>query len=392
MHKEPKKVLTKRVVVTGGGSGGHISSAKAIIKELDERYTLNPNNFLYIGSDLGTEKEKPGNSLEMRVFAKEKFEKKYIRGGKLQRYFNMRTIYLLFRTILGFIDTFKIFKNFKPDIVISTGGFVSVPVCLVAKLLKADIYLHEQTASVGLTNRIVGKFAKKIFLAYPLSQEYFPKERTIYTGNPVRNEVFQKGGSGPLVEQVRKMLEVQEEYPIIYVSGGSLGSHVINQAIKESLVPLLHDFQIILQTGDSQATNDYNIMCLEKEKLEESFKDRFVVTKYVDNEAIGFVLNNIDFFLGRAGANTVYEMGILQIPSILIPIPWVTNNEQQKNAEVLKSTGLATIIPEAELTPEKLQMTINLFTRKELDINSKKVQNIFVLNAQKKIVDNISFK
>ena len=128
------------------------------------------------------------------------------------------------------------------------------------------------------------------------------------------------------------------------------------------------------------------------QKLEESFKDRFVVTKYVDNEAIGFVLNNIDFFLGRAGANTVYEMGILQIPSILIPIPWVTNNEQQKNAEVLKSTGLATIIPEAELTPEKLQMTINLFTRKELDINSKKVQNIFVLNAQKKIVDNISFK
>jgi UDP-N-acetylglucosamine--N-acetylmuramyl-(pentapeptide) pyrophosphoryl-undecaprenol N-acetylglucosamine transferase len=132
-------------------------------------------------------------------------------------------------------------------------------------------------------------------------------------------------------------------------------------------------------------------MCLEKEKLEESFKDRFVVTKYVDNDEIGFVLNNIDFFLGRAGANTVYEMGILQIPSILIPIPWVTNNEQQKNAEVLKSTGLATIISEAELTPEKLQMTVNLFTRKELDVNLKKIKDIFVLNAQKKIVDNINF-
>lgn len=391
MSEENIDVLTKKVVVTGGGSGGHISCARAVISELEKRYILNPNNFLYIGGDLGMEGEKPGNSLEMRVFANEKFSRRYIRAGKLQRQFSLRGIYLLFRTILGFFDTFAIFKKFKPDIVISTGGFVSVPVCLMAKLFKADIYLHEQTATVGLTNRIVGKFAKKIFLAYPLSQEYFPKAKTIYTGNPVRDTVFQKSGRGPLVEQVRKMLETQEEYPIIYVSGGSLGSHVINQAIKDSLVPLLHDFQIILQTGDNTITNDYKLMCMEREKLEESFKERFVVTKYVNNEEIGFVLNNINFFLGRAGANTVYEMGILQIPSILIPIPWVTHNEQNANAQVLKSVGLATIINEAELTPEKLQMTVNIFSRKDLDVDKSKAKEIFLLNAQKKIVDNISF-
>lgn len=391
MSKDNIDVLTKKVVVTGGGSGGHISSAKAVISELEQRYILNPNNFLYIGSDLGMEGEKPGNSLEMRVFANEKFNKKYIRAGKLQRQFSIRGIYLLLRTLLGFFDTLAIFKKFKPDIVISTGGFVSVPVCLIAKLFKADIYLHEQTATVGLTNRIVGKFAKKIFLAYPLSQEYFPKDKTFHTGNPLRDTVFQKSGRGPLVEQIRKMLEIQEEYPIIYVSGGSLGSHVINQAIKDSLVPLLHDFQIILQTGDNTITNDYKLMCMEKEKLEKSFKERFLVTKYVNNEEIGFVLNNTNFFLGRAGANTVYEMGVLQIPSILIPIPWVTHNEQNANAQVLKSVGLATIINEAELTPEKLQMTVNVFSRKNLDINKEKAKDIFLLNAQKKIIDNISF-
>ncbi len=381
--------LKKRVVITGGGSGGHISSAKAIIDEIQERYRITSENLLYIGSDLGMEGEKPGSSLDMKVMRQEKINQRYIRGGKLQRKFSLASIYLLCRTFLGFIDSYNILKKYKPDIIISTGGFVTVPVCLIGKFFfKTKIYLHEQTAAVGLANKIVGKYTEKILIAYPLSEDYFPKEKTVLTGNPVRKEIFQKSGSGPLVDEIKKMVEVQEEYPIIYVSGGSLGSHVINEVIKDSMINLLQDFQLIVQTGDNKVTNDYNILNMERDKLEPELKKRIVVTKYINDNEIGSVLNNTDIFIGRAGANTVYEMGLMKIPSILIPIPWVTHNEQMKNAEILRDIGLARIIREGELTCDKLVMTVNLFAQEQRKIKEEK---IFVPNAAQKIVDNINF-
>ncbi len=121
-------------------------------------------------------------------------------------------------------------------------------------------------------------------------------------------------------------------------------------------------------------------------------KERLVVTKYIGNEQIGFVLNNIDLFIGRAGANTVYELGLLRIPSILIPIPWVTHNEQQENAKILESVGLAKIIHEGEFTPEKLQVLLRLFSKEKLVIDEKKANEIFVLKAAEKIIQNINFR
>lgn len=387
-----REELKKKIIITGGGSGGHISAAKAIIDEIKERFRITSDNLLYIGSDLGMVGEKPGSSLDMKVMKKERINQRYIRGGKLQRRFSLRGIYLLLRTILGFVDSYKILSKYKPDIIISTGGFVTVPVCLIGKFFfKAKIYLHEQTAAVGLSNKIVGKYAEKILIAYPLSEDYFPKERTILTGNPVRKEVFLDSGKTPLTTKLKKMIEQQEEFPIIYISGGSLGSHLINKTIKQSMINLLQDFQIILQTGDSQITNDYNLLNLEKDKLEPELRERIFITKYVQDNEIGCVFNNIDMFIGRAGANTVYELGLMSIPSILIPIPWVTHNEQMRNAEVLKDVGLARIIREGELTPEKLVMTTNLFAQEKRHVDEEKRKRIFIPNAAQKIVDNINF-
>ncbi|HKM19948.1 MAG TPA: glycosyltransferase [Candidatus Dojkabacteria bacterium] len=387
-----REELKKKIIITGGGSGGHISAAKAIIDEIKERFRITSDNLLYIGSDLGMVGEKPGSSLDMKVMKKERINQRYIRGGKLQRRFSLRGIYLLLRTILGFVDSYKILSKYKPDIIISTGGFVTVPVCLIGKFFfKAKIYLHEQTAAVGLSNKIVGKYAEKILIAYPLSEDYFPKEKTILTGNPVRKEVFLDSGKTPLTTKLKKMIEQQEEFPIIYISGGSLGSHLINKTIKQSMINLLQDFQIILQTGDSQITNDYNLLNLEKDKLEPELRERIFITKYVQDNEIGCVFNNIDMFIGRAGANTVYEMGLMSIPSILIPIPWVTHNEQMRNAEVLKDVGLARIIREGELTPEKLVMTTNLFAQEKRHVDEEKRKRIFIPNAAQKIVDNINF-
>jgi UDP-N-acetylglucosamine--N-acetylmuramyl-(pentapeptide) pyrophosphoryl-undecaprenol N-acetylglucosamine transferase len=386
---EKKKMLEKKIVVTGGGSGGHISTASAIISTLKRNYELNDDNFLYIGGDLGMANEKPGNSLEQKIFANESFNKKYIKAGKLQRKFSLRGIFLLLRTLLGFIDSYRILRDFRPDIVLSTGGFVSVPVCLTAKLLKAKIYLHEQTAAVGLSNKIVSRYCEKIFVAFPSSQKYFPQDKTVHTGNLIRPEIFQKGGKGKTTEAVKKMLIRQEELPIVYISGGSLGSHMLNRTVREALLSLLQDFQVILQTGDNKEFRDYEILVKEKKKLSPNLRDRFLPVKYIGKKEIGFVFNNIDFFVGRSGANTVYEMGVLQIPSIFIPIPWVTHNEQEENARILENLGLAEILNQGELTPENLVLKMRRFYEKEKDYDPSEVEEIFLQDAQEKILEEI---
>jgi UDP-N-acetylglucosamine--N-acetylmuramyl-(pentapeptide) pyrophosphoryl-undecaprenol N-acetylglucosamine transferase len=182
---------------------------------------------------------------------------------------------------------------------------------------------------------------------------------------------------------------LQEDLPIVYISGGSLGSHIINRTVKEALPSLLQDFQIILQTGDNKEFRDYELLVKEKKKLSPNLQDRFLPIKYIGNKEIGFVLNNIDFFVGRSGANTVYEMGVLQIPSIFIPIPWVTHNEQEENAKILERLGLAKILNEGELTPENLVLKIRRFYEKEKNYNPSEIEKIFVRNAQEKILKEI---
>lgn len=383
------KELNKKIIVTGGGSGGHVSAAISVISELEKKYQLDSDHFLYVGGDLGMEGEATGNSIEQKIMKGKAFECKYIRAGKLQRTFSFNTLKLLFRTFLGLYDSYKIVKQFQPDIVISTGGFVTVHVCLVAKLFKAQIYLHEQTATVGLTNSIVGKISEKIFISFDSSKKYFPVGKTILTGNLVRNDIFSTKSQGKFAEAIRPMIANQAQYPLIYVSGGGLGSHIINETVKDSLKLLLQKYQIVLQTGENKNFNDFKILENTRNSLPSNLKERFLPVTYIGSKDIGFLLNNIDLFVGRAGANTVYEMGVLQIPSIFIPIPWVTHNEQQKNAEVLVKLGLAEILPEGELTQEALILKIEKFIQKEHNVDTNKLKNIFKTNASSIILNEI---
>lgn len=384
-----KKQLSKKIIVTGGGSGGHISAALSVISSLEERYVLDKSHFLYIGGDLGMEGEKPGNSLEQKLMKGKGFECKFIRAGKLQRSLSFNTIKLLFRTILGLMDSYKIVKKFKPEIIISTGGYVTVSVCLIAKLFKSKIYLHEQTATVGLTNKIVGKLAEKIFISFPSSFKYFPKGKALLTGNLVRPEIFETKAQGNFAESIKGMVSNRDRYPIIYISGGGLGSHLINETVKESLKMLLQKYQIILQTGDNKVFNDYKILIGYKENLEKDLRSRFLPVTFIQAKDLGYLLHNIDLYVGRAGANTVYEMGVLQIPSIFIPIPWVTHNEQYKNAEVLVNLGLAEIIQEGELTSSCLLLRLEKFLQKTKDVDKREIEKIFRTDAVKTILKEI---
>lgn len=385
--------LDKKIVVTGGGSGGHVSAATAIIDGLKEKYPNACEQILYIGGDLAMVGEKNGKSIEQRRIEKTDIHFRKIRAGKLQRRIHPSSLLLALRTLLGIWDARKIMNEFKPDLVISTGGFVSVPVALAARRMKIPVYLHEQTAAVGLSNKIVSKFAKKIFVTFPQSIEHFPSERTEHVGNAVRPAIFKKEGHGKVVDAVKEMLPIKDNYPIIYISGGGQGSHLINVTIRQMLTYLSQEFQVVLQTGDNQTLQDYEVLKKEMKKLPPNLQKRFFPTKFVNENEIGYLFEHMDFFIGRAGANTVYEMGVMKKPSIFIPIPWVAHNEQYKNAKILEDLGTSKLLPEGELTAEKLFMEVKKmkaeWPRKKEEMNTKELERVFTTDAVDKIIKSI---
>lgn len=380
-----------KIMITGGGSGGHISVVKSIIDSLISDYNIPIENILYIGGDLGMEGEKIGNSLEQREFKDSKFKKYFIRAGKLQRKISLKTISLLFRSLLGFFDSISIVKKSNPTLIFSSGGFVSVPVCIAGWLFHKPIYLHEQTASVGLSNKIVGKFAKKIYVTFNDSLKYFPKEKTVHVGNIVRKEVFEKEITQQTDKEIVSLMVTNKKLPFVYISGGSLGSHSINIKVFNSLNSLLRKYRVLLQTGDNEIYKDFEKGIEIKNKLTGEYQERIVVKKYIDNNSIGYVLNNMDLFIGRAGANTVYEIGVLKKFALFIPIPWVTHNEQYLNAKILSDIGTANILEEKYLNNCDLDSEI-VRLQKQLeirDINYEKLEKLFPTNATFKILDNM---
>jgi UDP-N-acetylglucosamine--N-acetylmuramyl-(pentapeptide) pyrophosphoryl-undecaprenol N-acetylglucosamine transferase len=381
-----QKELNKRIIITGGGSGGHVSVAQSIISELEKRYSNTKEMILYIGGDLAMIGDTTNTSIEERIIVPTGYTFKKLRAGKLQRYFSLKTFELFFRGFLGISDAYNYVKEFKPDLIISTGGFVSVPVALAAFLLKIPLYIHEQTASVGLSNRIAGFIAKKIFVSFEQSLKFFPKKKTIVVGNPVRDEIFQSIVESENAKTILKMSENKKTFPIILVMGGSLGSHIINVAIRNSLTHILEKYQIILQTGVNQTFKDYDVLIKDRLTLPKEKQNRLLIVKSLNRDEIGTAFKYSDVYLGRSGANFVYELGLLQIKSILVPIPWVTHNEQEKNANILVDMGTGTIVREGELSKDKIMDTVKMMLDKEITLKTSP----FIKDSGRKLLDNIS--
>ncbi len=381
--------LDKKIIITGGGSGGHAHTAISFAQYLENQFTNTNEQLLYIGGNLAMEGERGGKSIEQKLLEKTDLNYKIIRAGKLQRYFNFRTIVLILRAIGGLIDSLKIIKKEKPDLIFSTGGYVTVPVCIAGWILKIPVYIHEQTTSVGLANKISSKFAKKIFITFPDSKKHFNKKEVIQTGNLVKKELFRAKKTGETAKVIKKMKDEKKEAPIIYISGGSQGSHILNTTVREMMTYLVQYYQVILQTGDNKVFNDYDNILKDKQKLSKKVQNRFHPIKYVDPTEIGYIYKNCDLFVGRSGANTVYELGLFKKPCILIPIPWTRNNEQLTNAQLLEKLNLAKIIPEGELTPDKLFIEINKIFKEKKKIDDEKIEKIFTKDAKEKILDEI---
>lgn len=393
---EKENMSDKRscIVITGGGSGGHTVTAVAVIDELIRRNPVIAEKLVYLGGLRGMEGEKEGQSLESRIIREKGLEFVGIRSGKLQRRVALSTVAGLWGVIGGFIDCLKYFKRNDVQFVFSTGGYVSVPVCFVAWLHKVPVIIHEQTTRVGLSNRISAIFASKILTAFESANRYFPAKKTVCVGNPLRRELTdEKRWPREVVTKVRKMKNLVPAYPLALIAGGGQGSHLFNSIVFMALKSLVSSFNIIIITGDNKVYRDYDRLLAATRKLSADQQERVHIVKFASAAEIGVYYKNADVFVGRGGALMVYEAGALRVPSVIIPIPWVTQNEQYHNAKVLEDLGLAKILPEGELSPEILfQEILRMITKLKgglVKIDDARREKIFVKDGDRRIVDEL---
>ncbi len=313
--------------------GGHLSPALAVIEELKTRPGW---EVFWVGRKFAMEGQSI-LSLEYEIVPKKGIEFFDLKTGRFQRRWSGETISSLLRVIPGFFNALKIVLKIKPHIVVSFGGYLSVPVVFVSWILRIPIIVHEQTTTSGLANRFASFFAKKIAISFQESASDFNRNKIVLTGNPV-NRLILSTKNKPT------------KPPMLYVTGGGQGSRVINQAIGELLPELTKRFSIIHQTGPL----DYQ----EFRDLEDKFKN-YKVYSMINREEVARVFEKASFVISRGGANTISEIAIIGIPCILIPIPWSEHNEQEKNSRALEATGLAIVINQKDLSKKILLKTIN---------------------------------
>jgi len=358
--------------------GGHLSPALSLIDALPEEWEI-----VFVGRKFVFEGEK-AVSLEYRAITKLGVKFINLSTGRLQRKLTIDTFPSLLKLPVGFLNAFKILLSEKPDAVVGFGGYVQVPVVIGAFLLRIPVVLHEQTLEVGFANRICAKFARKICISWTSSAKFFPKEKTVLTGIPLRKEVL------------RAMKEKSFENKIkqIFITGGSSGSHFINSVIEGCIEGLLRNFKVTHLTGDSQKYNDFDRLSKLKSQFPHILEENYELKKFVEPQEFTKILRNSDLIISRSGINTVFEIFILNKPAILIPIPFAQRNEQLRNAMFLKDNRQGEVFEQKDLDSETLlrkiyEMTENLpkyKKQKELDLPFEKAAYKIIKvikNAQK---------
>lgn len=328
-----------KIIITGG----HLSPALAVIGKLREIQGI---DIVYVGRISSIEGSREPSQEYSQITA-QKIRFIPITAGRLQRSFTRFTLPSLVKIPLGFVQALKIIFRQQPNCILSFGGYVALPICFAAWLLGIPIFTHEQTITRGLANRIIEKFAKKIFISWSDSEALYPKSKAVYTGNPLRNEIFRISD-----ENIPKRIKEEKGLPLLYITGGSQGSESINNLVSEILVELLNHYRVIHQFGQSKISQEKINRKLTS--LNQEQKKRYFATPFVDVKSIGWVLKNADLVLGRSGANTVSELLFRKKRCLLIPLPWAAEEEQEKNAKILVRAGLGKILYQSTLTPKLL--------------------------------------
>ncbi len=320
-----------KIAISGGGTGGHIYPALALIREIQKEHK--DAEFLYIGTEKG---------LESTIVKREDIPFKAIHITGFRRKISLENVKTVLRFLKGVRNSKKMLRNFKADVVIGTGGYVCGPVVYAAAKLGIPTIIHEQNSVPGLTNKFLSRYVDRIAVCFEEAKDFFPKNKTILTGNPRASEVLGKDGI-----KGRLSAGLKTGIPAVLIFGGSRGARPINEAVIKTLAELGEKpYQVLYITGDVHYEN------VKKEVELVGSPGNVVIKPFIHN--MPEVLAGVDLVVSRAGATTLAEITSLGVPSILIPSPYVTNNHQEKNARALSDHGAAELLHEKELTGKKL--------------------------------------
>ncbi len=367
--------MQKRIVLTGGGTGGHIFPLVAVAKEFKKQY---PNTkFLYIGSS----SQMGGKAKE--IMAKEGIKTANILAGKIRRYFSFRNLLDMFLIPLGTIQSLVILLIYMPDAVFSKGGYVSVPVVFAAWIYRIPVLTHDSDAIPGWANRFCGKFSKYVAVSYKKSKKYFIKSKTLLTGNPIREELT-RGNKKRALEK----WGFSESKPVIFVTGGSQGARLINTSIIRILPELNKFAQILHVTGQN---NYERVKKLAGEYGFRTDRHRYIAVPFLERDEMADAYALADVVISRSGANSITEIAANKKVSILIPLASAANNHQYMNAFEIARLGGAIVLEEGNLGRHVfLEKIKKLLHDEELIVQmSKKAFQFYHPDAASKIVSGI---
>jgi len=354
-----------RVIVAGGGTAGHINPGIAIAKYIKQKKPS--SEIIFVGTQRG---------LETRLVPREGFELRVIKVRGFKRKISLDNVAAVKEVFQGTYQAWRLIKDFKPDVVIGTGGYVCGPVLFIASRMKIPTLIHEQNAYPGVTNRILAPFVNAVAVSFKESARYFKHSKNlILTGNPIRCEMLSADRS-----HARQKLGISADRQLVVIVGGSRGAERINGSVVEMVAGPYgeEDFSIIFATGEAQ----YDCVC---EKLEGVSKPSLKVVPYIYDAADVYAA--ADLMVCRAGAITVSEITALGVPSIVIPSPYVTANHQEHNARALEEQGAAVVILERDLNGSLLyHQIIRLLGDKDLLARmSKNARKLAIVNSAEKI-------
>ncbi|MFV0556162.1 MAG: undecaprenyldiphospho-muramoylpentapeptide beta-N-acetylglucosaminyltransferase [Lactovum sp.] len=338
-----------RIMLTGGGTGGHIYPALAFAKYLKQ---VEPDlEILYVGTEKG---------LESKIVPAEGYNFKTIDIQGLRRSLSLDNIKTAFKFLSSISKAKKIIKEFNPDLILGTGGYVSAPIVYAGTKLNIATIIHEQNAVSGLANKFLAKKVSAVTVAFHHAEDQFPKEKVSFVGNPRAQEVADTKSS-----DILKSYKLDPGKKTVLIFGGSRGALTINQAVVAALPELAkEEFQVLYASGEAYYEDFKEIF--------ESYADSETISirPYISN--LSELLSSVSLIVGRSGATTIAEITAIGIPAIFIPSPNVTNDQQTKNASELVENGAAVLIKDEELNAEKLIQTISEILSNEVKYKGMK--------------------
>lgn len=338
-----------KIIMTGGGSAGHVTPNLALVPLLEKQGF----EIKYIGSKDGIEKD---------IITKAKIPYYGISSGKLRRYFDLKNFSDPFKVIKGIGDALKVIRKEKPDVIFSKGGFVSVPVVIAAHLKKVPVVSHESDMTPGLANKLATPFCNKICVTFPETVKYISGDRAVVTGTPIREEVL-KGDKA----KGKKIAGFSDDKPILLLIGGSLGSKFLNDTLRSTLPRILKEMNVIHICGKGNLDSSLNN------------KKGYKQFEYISEE-LPHIFAVADFIISRSGANSIFEILALRKPNLLVPLSRnASRGDQILNSKSFEKLGFSKVIEEEQLTSDSLMAALE---------DLKKNRNTFIKNMEKSEYSN----